>query len=90
MPLEFVWSTGFAVCQKQKNIKALHGAFAAREVASAPEDEPVLKAGDRIQHKAFGIGTVVKVDASSVTIDFPKVGEKRLGLAWCMKNCIVG
>ncbi|MCD7882480.1 MAG: hypothetical protein LUI87_02045 [Lachnospiraceae bacterium] len=61
-----------------------------------PVQEPVpvpletrkeIKAGYHVKHKAFGEGIVRKVEKSSLTIEFPTVGEKVLGQKWCLANC---
>ncbi|MCD7955108.1 MAG: hypothetical protein LUG93_04995 [Lachnospiraceae bacterium] len=59
-----------------------------------PDPEPVplekhkeIQAGFHVKHKAFDEGIVRKVDHSSLTIEFPTVGEKILGKKWCLANC---
>ncbi|MCC8044908.1 MAG: hypothetical protein LIP12_05340 [Clostridiales bacterium] len=51
------------------------------------ETRKEIKAGYHVKHKAFGEGIVRKVEKSSLTIDFPTVGEKILGQKWCLANC---
>lgn len=41
-----------------------------------------LQTGDRVKHPAFGSGTVVQLEDDEVTIKFPKIGTKRLSLAY--------
>ncbi len=45
-----------------------------------PEEKPVhvckFGVGDRVQHKVFGEGTVVKIDGKTVTASYAGIGEK--------------
>ncbi len=60
-----------------------------REVATGPvatlSGEEVSR-GDRIRHRQWGVGTVVRVtgsgDQAEVVVEFDEAGEKRLLLAW--------
>jgi DNA helicase-2/ATP-dependent DNA helicase PcrA len=36
------------------------------------------KAGERVFHQKFGYGLIISVDANKLTVDFDKVGEKRV------------
>ena len=42
-----------------------------------------------IKHKLFGNGTVVAAGETSLSVEFEKVGRKKLGKQWCLKNCEV-
>lgn len=47
------------------------------------EHEPlVLSAGDRIEHKTFGKGTVREVQGDAVVVEFPGLGTKKLLLGY--------
>ncbi len=60
---------------------------------SRPEPKPVLKAlpvvkkGDILVHKVWGSGIIEQVDKTTVTVKFPTVGVKTLGLQWCIDTC---
>ena len=55
------------------------------------ETVPSYVVGDRITHPRFGIGKITKIHGStqnsSVTVEFEKVGVKKLGMTWMEKNC---
>lgn len=53
------------------------------------KSEMEVKIGDRIKHKLFGNGTVVAAGETSLSVEFEKVGRKKLGKQWCLKNCEV-
>ena len=57
----------------------------SEETMAKPEME--VKTGDRIKHKLFGNGTVVVAEGTSLSVEFEKVGRKKLGKQWCLKNC---
>ncbi len=59
----------------------------SEETETKPEME--VKIGDRIKHKLFGNGTVVAAGETSLSVEFEKVGRKKLGKQWCLKNCEV-
>ena len=55
-----------------------------RSVSSYVERKTYEKAqynlGDKVEHKIWGIGTVVKVEGEEITVAFPNVGIKKLDL----------
>lgn len=55
-----------------------------RPVSSHVERKTYEKAqynlGDKVEHKIWGIGTVVKVEGEEITVAFPNVGIKKLDL----------
>ena len=60
-------------------------------VPSKPEPKtpvviPVDILGRQVKHKAFGVGKISAIDGSSITVLFDKVGAKKLGYEFCMKN----
>ena len=60
-------------------------------VAFAKEKEisEVIKEGNWIKHKIYGKGKIVKVEKTSLMVDFRMVGKKKIGMEWCLKNCEV-
>ena len=42
-----------------------------------------------IKHKIYGKGKIVKVEKTSLMVDFRMVGKKKIGMEWCLKNCEV-
>ncbi len=48
---------------------------------------PALQPGDVLVHKVWGRGTVTRVTATIVSLHFPTVGDKNLGLTWVLANC---
>ena len=60
-------------------------------VPSKPEPKPpvVIPAdilGRQVKHKSFGVGKISAIDGASITVLFDKVGAKKLGYEFCMKN----
>ena len=57
-----------------------------------PKPNPVMVipsniVGKKVKHKAYGIGTITAInDSSSIDVDFDKVGLKKMGYDFCMKN----
>lgn len=43
---------------------------------------PELKAGDRVEHQNFGIGTVISCDGDTVRVQFERNGTKQLNIAF--------
>ena len=35
--------------------------------------------GKQVRHKAFGIGTIIAIEGTSIAVDFDKVGLKKMG-----------
>ena len=57
------------------------------EIKPAP---PVIEEGRKLEHKVFGIGTVVNIifgDTPLVEIDFGSKGVKRFAESWIRENC---
>ena len=48
-----------------------------------------IKEGNWIKHKIYGKGKIVKVEKTSLMVDFRMVGKKKIGMEWCLKNCEV-
>lgn len=42
--------------------------------------------GKQVKHKSFGTGTVASIEGTSIAVKFDKVGEKKMGYEFCMKN----
>ena len=45
--------------------------------------------GKQVKHKTFGVGAISKIEGSSIIVIFDKVGEKKLGYEFCMKNSML-
>jgi transcription elongation factor GreA-like protein len=65
-----------------------------QSVQSSPKKEEskiseVIKEGNWIKHKIYGKGKIVKVEKTSLMVDFRMVGKKKIGMEWCLKNCEV-
>lgn len=45
--------------------------------------------GKRVIHKTFGIGIIAAIEGLSVIVNFDKVGTKKIGYEFCMKNNIL-
>lgn len=37
--------------------------------------------------KKYGKGVIEKIEDTVIAVRFPEVGEKKLGLKWCVQNC---
>jgi len=46
-----------------------------------------IQVGAIIRHKKFGDGVIKKIDSKVLVAHFPEVGEKNLGMNWCVRNC---
>lgn len=46
-----------------------------------------IQAGNIICHKKYGKGVIEKIEDTVIVVRFPEVGEKKLGLKWCVQNC---
>ena len=46
--------------------------------ASGAGDDPVFRAGERVLHQKFGLGTVVAVDGDKLAVAFDRAGEKHI------------
>ncbi|WP_298529621.1 HNH endonuclease [uncultured Ruminococcus sp.] len=56
-----------------------------------PKPKPVVVIpadilGKKVKHKSFGVGIIKAIDGEAIDIDFEKVGVKKLGYDFCMKN----
>lgn len=56
-------------------------------VERAEKEEIKVKPGYIICHKKYGEGVVLNIEGTILTVNFPEVGEKKLGLNWCVMNC---
>ena len=45
--------------------------------------------GKRVIHKTFGTGIITTIEGLSVIVNFDKVGTKKIGYEFCMKNNIL-
>lgn len=50
-------------------------------------EQETVAVGSMIEHKMYGRGIVKEVQEGKLKIYFEKVGEKTLGLKWCLTNC---
>lgn len=60
-------------------------------VVHKPAPKPVVEiptyiVGKTVKHKAFGMGTVTRINGTSIDVNFEKVGEKKIGYEFCMDN----
>lgn len=60
-------------------------------VITKPEPKPEVVIpqdiiGKKVRHKAFGIGAIIGISSGSIDVTFDKVGEKKMGYEFCMKN----
>ena len=58
-----------------------------------PKPEPKLPivipadiVGRQVRHKTFGTGEITAIEGASIAVNFDKVGEKKMGYEFCMKN----
>lgn len=42
--------------------------------------------GKSVKHKSFGVGTITAINGTSIDVDFERVGLKKMGYEFCMKN----
>lgn len=56
-----------------------------------PKPEPKLSVvipadiiGERVKHKAFGVGVITAIEGTSIVVEFDKVGLKKMGYEFCM------
>ena len=75
--------------------KKLHGGKALTASMDVVPPKPVSKPpvvipediiGKKVRHKSFGVGVIVEIGKGSITVDFSKVGMKKMGYELCMKN----
>ena len=77
--------------KKKRGLKSIK-VFPARPVIKKPEPKPVMVippdiVGKKVKHKVYGIGTITAITgSSSIDVDFDKVGLKKMGYEFCMKN----
>jgi DNA helicase-2/ATP-dependent DNA helicase PcrA len=45
---------------------------------SAPSKLAALAVGDRVSHPQFGVGTIIAVEASKLSIAFDSLGQKQI------------
>jgi len=55
---------------------------ASNEPRVVPEESIDIEIGDRVRHKIFGVGTVVEIDGTTVSIAFSTRGVKKLNVAF--------
>ena len=60
-------------------------------VIPKPEPKPpvVIPAdivGKQVKHKSFGTGVITAIEGTSIAVEFDKVGFKKMGYEFCMKN----
>lgn len=60
-------------------------------VISKPEPKPpaVIPAdivGKKVKHGSFGVGVITAIEGTTIAVNFDKVGEKKMGYEFCMKN----
>lgn len=52
--------------------------FWGNQMSNAPEEVAAYSPGDRVTHPKFGTGIVTDIDGNKLTINFNKVGSKRM------------
>lgn len=67
--------------------KDQHSKTKTAEKSPEKSEENVISKCSVIRHKSFGVGKVIELQGTTIKVLFPSVGEKVLGLEWCMKNC---
>lgn len=65
-----------------------------KPVIPKPEPKPpvVIPAnivGKSVKHKSFGIGVITTIEGTTITIEFDKVGLKKMGYEFCMNNMLL-
>lgn len=55
--------------------------------AAEPAKLTEIAAGMQIQHKVFGLGTIVETSGTIATVRFQDNNEKKLAIAWILLNC---
>lgn len=73
--------------KKKKDVKV----SVVAPVIPKPEPKPpvVIPAdivGRQVRHKTFGTGEITAIEGASIAVNFDKVGEKKMGYEFCMKN----
>lgn len=59
--------------------------YDANGLSILEKNDTAFEVGQKLNHKAFGTGTVIKVNGNAVTIDFDKVGQKTM-MATILRN----
>lgn len=75
--------------KKQKNKSSTPSITPSETVIPKPKPEVVIPADileKKVKHKTFGVGIIKAIDGEAIDIDFEKVGIKKLGYDFCMKN----
>lgn len=75
--------------KKQKNKSSTPSITPSETVIPKPKPEVVILADileKKVKHKTFGVGIIKAIDGEAIDIDFEKVGIKKLGYDFCMKN----
>lgn len=75
--------------QFMDNVRGTETAYSDSATKLYPEEEPrfvpdeiELVVGDRVKHKIFGVGTVLGIEGSVVTVDFSTGQPKKLNVAF--------
>lgn len=45
--------------------------------------------GKQVKHKAYGVGTIIRITGAVIIVLFDDVGEKKLGYEVCVKNKLI-
>lgn len=75
--------------KKQKNKSSTPSITPSETVIPKPKPEVVIPADileKKVKHKTFGVGIIKAIDGEAIDINFEKVGIKKLGYDFCMKN----
>ena len=69
----------FSSAKRQKNSLFVH-----KRSSVSP-----LSVGERVQHKSFGLGTVLEIDDDIITIDFTEKGQRKLSFSTSIRYGLI-
>lgn len=76
--------------KKKRGVKNIHVSPASSEVEKIKKIHiPKAILGRQVKHKSFGIGSIIEIEETSITVNFDKKGLKKMGYEFCIENNIL-
>lgn len=76
--------------RKKRGNKSTSASPVASVVPKPKPKQPVVIppeiVGKKVRHKTFGIGTIAAISGGTIDVNFGRVGLKKMGYEFCMKN----
>ncbi|MDY2856383.1 MAG: HNH endonuclease [Oscillospiraceae bacterium] len=76
------------VAAKKKKVGRVHVITPSipKQDLKPPVAIPTDIVGKQVRHKTFGTGKVTIIEGTSIVVDFERVGPKKMGYEFCIKN----